>query len=64
MRRKKIKKMITVAAEIPEEVLEDWRLFVVLHGGRIMPNGDPVLPETITAEIIKQVHEKKGGPRK
>ncbi len=29
-------KRIMVTAEIPEELLEDWRLFVVLHGGKVL----------------------------
>lgn len=27
---------VTVVAEIPEEMLEQWRLFVVLHGGKVI----------------------------
>lgn len=29
-------KRILVTAEIPEELLKDWRLFVVLHGGKVL----------------------------
>ena len=29
-------KRIMVTAEIPEELLEEWRLFVVLHGGKVL----------------------------
>lgn len=29
-------KRIMVTAEIPEELLEEWRLFVVIHGGKVL----------------------------
>lgn len=29
-------KKITVTAEIPEEFLEDWRVFVVIRGGEVL----------------------------
>lgn len=28
--------MIRVKADIPPELIEDWRLFVVLHGGKVI----------------------------
>lgn len=32
----RIKNGVIVTAEIPEEFLEDWRIFVVIRGGRIL----------------------------
>ena len=29
-------KRIIVTAEIPEELLQDWRLWIVLHGGKVL----------------------------
>lgn len=29
-------KKIIVTAEIPEEFLEDWRVFVVIRGGKVL----------------------------
>ena len=29
-------KMIMVTVEIPEEFLEDWRIFVVIRGGKVL----------------------------
>lgn len=29
-------KKILVTAEIPEELLEDWRVYVVIHGGKVL----------------------------
>ena len=29
-------KRVIVTAEIPEELLEDWRLYIVLHGGKVL----------------------------
>lgn len=29
-------RVITAIAELPEEVLKDWREWVVLHGGKVL----------------------------
>lgn len=29
-------KRVVVTAEIPEELIEDWRLYIVLHGGKVL----------------------------
>ena len=29
-------KRIIVTAEIPEELLQDWRLWIVLHSGKVL----------------------------
>lgn len=40
---------IIVTAEIPKELLEEWRLWVVLHGGKVL--------------IPRSQEEKKEGAR-
>ena len=29
-------RMITATARIPEELLEEWRVWIVLHGGNVV----------------------------
>ncbi len=47
----KFGKMILVTAEIPEEFLEDWRVFVVIRGGKVLvPRKVAEKEETADAE--------------
>lgn len=36
MRSKDMSKVVTAIAELPEELLQDWRVWVVLHGGKVL----------------------------
>lgn len=36
MRSKDMSKIVTAIAELPEEVLKDWREWVESHGGKVL----------------------------
>lgn len=46
-------KKIIVTAEIPEEYLEDWRVFVVIRGGKVL------IPRAKNEENVEQGAEQR-----
>lgn len=44
-------KKVTVVAEIPESMLEQWRLFVVLHGGKVLAPVDQDEVEALRKKV-------------
>ena len=48
-------KMIMVTAEIPEEFLEDWRIFVVIRGGKVLvPRSKREKEEQLSDQQIRE----------